>query len=234
MATITKLQTFGNGLAVVFSDGSRVLAQNMSSGLLSVPENGNGLKRLQEFGNQIALVFEDGTRVLAYPSGNDLWYVGPNEEPTPPDLWVWPLAVPPWSWSDEYGMRTNPVTGEEAMHWGIDINGGGIAGTAIRAASRGTVRVVNGSNPSVGYGYYVHIQHPDGSGTFYAHMQNPPPVSVNDVVDARDVIGFVGTTGSSTGNHLHFNTQSTYNGANANTNAVNPRGFMSARGAVMP
>ncbi|WP_203909953.1 M23 family metallopeptidase [Rhizocola hellebori] len=120
-------------------------------------------------------------------------------------------------------------------HHGVDI----IAArwTPIYAVHAGVVQTsrcgspncdIDGSPQTSGCGWYVGINHPDGTGTLYCHMVQRPEVSVGQSVSTGQVIGYVGTSGNSSGPHLHFQT---HNGASNNDNlAVNPVPFMSARG----
>lgn len=92
-------------------------------------------------------------------------------------------------------------------HYGIDVSGGGIGGKNIYAAQGGTViTAFNDSGWHGGYGNYVIIDHGGGISTVYAHC-SATTVDVGQVVSKGDVIGYVGTTGWSTGNHLHFETR---------------------------
>lgn len=100
--------------------------------------------------------------------------------------------------TSEYGNRTNPVSGEYLMHSGIDIAAD--LGTEIRAAYSGIVSEV-GSN-SVG-GNYISVVHRDGSETLYCHCSEII-AKKGDVIRAGEVIALVGSTGRSTGPHLHF------------------------------
>ncbi len=113
----------------------------------------------------------------------------------------WPL---PASWntlSSLFGTRTDPFTGRAGNHTGIDIPAS--RNTEIYAAKSGVV--ITSTYNSGGYGQYIVISHSDGTSTLYAHMvQGSQRVSVGDVVSQGQVIGGVGTTGRSTGNHLHF------------------------------
>lgn len=85
---------------------------------------------------------------------------------------------------------------------GVDI--GAPKGTSIYAAAGGTVIVANGNGAwNGGYGSYVVIQHPNGTQTLYAHMSKVL-TSPGAQVDQGEVIGKVGSTGQSTGSHLHF------------------------------
>lgn len=105
-----------------------------------------------------------------------------------------------------FGMRLHPITGTYRMHNGIDISGSGIYGKPILAAEDGQVAIA--SYNAGGYGYYVMINHgqDDSSNsyaTLYAHMTSYT-VKVGQSVKKGDVIGYVGSTGDSTGPHLHF------------------------------
>ena len=98
-----------------------------------------------------------------------------------------------------YGTRVHPVTGKVKTHTGIDI--GASMGTSIFAAAGGTV-IVSGWN-SGGYGNYVVIDHGGGITTLYAHCSSLN-VSKGQTVSKGQVIARVGSTGISTGPHLHF------------------------------
>ena len=98
------------------------------------------------------------------------------------------------------GPRTHPVMGEYKNHGGTDI--GASYGSAIYAADSGTVvRSSDGWNG--GWGNYVMIDHGNGMQTLYAHMSSRA-VSVGQTVSRGQTIGYVGSTGMSTGPHLHF------------------------------
>lgn len=101
--------------------------------------------------------------------------------------------------SSPYGWRICPFHGRE-FHSGIDIPAP--SGTPIRASKDG---VIVTSQYDSGYGNYIVIRHTDGSSSLYAHMYKPG-LSVGVNVTQGQVIGGVGTTGSSTGNHLHYET----------------------------
>lgn len=98
-----------------------------------------------------------------------------------------------------YGMRIHPVFKVPKMHWGIDIIVPKM--TPIRAMADGTVTISKMQNNRKGYGNYVVIKHSDGY-SLYCHMERRI-VDVGDKVSAGDVIGFVGSTGDSTGYHVH-------------------------------
>ena len=97
-----------------------------------------------------------------------------------------------------FGSRTHPVTGRPNNHTGVDIAAAG--GTDIWAAKSGVVLT---STYKSSYGNYVVISHANGESTLYAHMSKRL-VSEGDKVTQGQTIGLVGTTGSSTGNHLHL------------------------------
>ena len=93
-------------------------------------------------------------------------------------------------------------TGEIAHHSGTDIGAPG--GTPILAAADGTVTIANAIDSwGGGYGYHIKISHNDTFDTLYAHCSSIC-VTVGQEVKQGEVIGYVGTTGNSTGNHLHF------------------------------
>ena len=124
--------------------------------------------------------------------------------------------------SSEYGWRKNPVSGVNKLHAGIDLAAGG--GTPIYAAASGYVQVAGWS--SGGYGNYVIIYHgkmSDGNtySTLYGHMQSVA-TSAGKYVKQGELIGYVGSTGNSTGNHLHLEVWK----GGSKANAVNPRGYI--------
>jgi murein DD-endopeptidase MepM/ murein hydrolase activator NlpD len=100
-----------------------------------------------------------------------------------------------------FGLRTHPTTGKESFHDGVDF--GAACGTPVRAAGAGRVVSV-GRSPA--YGLRVVIRHGDSLDTAYAHLSDAS-VQVGDPVTTSTVIGKVGSTGLSTGCHLHFGTR---------------------------
>lgn len=111
---------------------------------------------------------------------------------------LWPLPASNTRITCPYGMRVHPITGVYKLHTGVDI--GASRGTKIFAANGGTVIT---SAYSSAYGNYVVINHGGGVSTLYAHMTKRA-VGKGDKVTKGDVIGYVGSTGYSTGPHLHF------------------------------
>ena len=100
--------------------------------------------------------------------------------------------------SSPFGFRESPTTGASKYHQGVDL--AAPAGTPIIASRGGTVTVAGYSNSA---GYYVTINHGDGFSSIYMHMTNYI-VSSGQKVNQGQTIGYVGSTGISTGNHLHF------------------------------
>ena len=105
-----------------------------------------------------------------------------------------------------FGYRIHPISKAKRLHRGHDYAGEG----PIYAAADGIVTKTgfNGNKRS-GYGHYVYINHSSskhlrGYSTLYAHMLEPAVVKVGDRVRTADHIGFIGSTGASTGPHLHF------------------------------
>ena len=113
-----------------------------------------------------------------------------------------------------YGPRVHPINGNKSFHYGVDLAAG--MNTEIYATKSGTV---TGATYGEANGYYVTINHGDGYSSIYAHMTNYV-VSAGDSVKQGQLIGYVGTTGWSTGPHLHF--EILYNGSN-----VNPMNYIS-------
>lgn len=123
--------------------------------------------------------------------------------------------------TSEFGYRYHPITGSYELHNGIDLVNGN-ATTPIYASAAGEV-VIAGSYPDW-YGNYVVIKHSDGLYTGYAH-QSQLRVSVGDTVNQGQQIGNMGTTGPSTGPHLHF--QFFNNGPwPSNSDFINPREYI--------
>lgn len=124
---------------------------------------------------------------------------------------IWPVSA---NITSGFGYRTDPVTGAQAYHSGLDL--GASCGTPIRAAGTGVV-ITAGFN-SGGYGNMTLINHGGGLSTLYGH-QSSIIVSAGQNVSQGQVIGYVGSTGKSTGCHLHFEVR-------VNGNPVDPRGYL--------
>lgn len=111
---------------------------------------------------------------------------------------MWPVPQTYVRVSSEYGGRTSPITGKYEFHNGIDIPAA--YGTDIYASNDGTVTIATNH---WSYGNYIMIDHGGGYATLYAHCSKLL-VKKGDKVKKGQVIAKVGSTGYSTGNHLHF------------------------------
>ena len=120
------------------------------------------------------------------------------------DGFLWPSYTS--ELSSEYGYRVNPVSGVYKLHAGVDIRAS--YGTAVWASEGGTV-ILAGWNG--GYGNCVMINHGDGYTTLYGHMSSIS-VSVGQTVTQGQTVGYVGSTGNSTGPHLHFEVRASSTG----------------------
>jgi len=122
--------------------------------------------------------------------------------------------------SSMYGMRKNPVNGVWMLHTGVDLAGQG-CGAPVYAAHAGVVTYAGWFDS---WGYYVAIDHGDGTGSGYAHMPaGGIAVQIGQEVGPGQLIGKVGTTGMSTGCHLHYIVR-------VNGNTTDPVPFMRNRG----
>lgn len=152
--------------------------------------------------------------LMSEPENKNLWaellggFVGGGGEIMDPNtdwegigIFQWPLPQS-YTITSLFGYREDPFTGEISYHGGTDIAAPG--GTPILAAADGTVSIANGTDSWGGsYGYHVKIGHADSFETLYAHCSSIC-VTEGQQVKQGEVIAYVGTTGSSTGNHLHF------------------------------
>ena len=112
---------------------------------------------------------------------------------------IWPIELYK-EISSPFGERIHPITGKQSFHKGIDIPAP--QDTDILSSDDG---IISFSGVMNGYGNVIKIKHFDGKETLYAH-NNTNIVEKGDIVKAGQVIAKVGTTGNSTGNHLHFET----------------------------
>ena len=102
--------------------------------------------------------------------------------------------------SSNYGMRKHPISGFNKMHKGVDF--AAPSGTPIYAGGNGVIEYVGRNG---GYGKYIRIRHNNEYKTAYAHLSNyKKGISKGVRVNQGDIIGYVGSTGNSTGPHLHY------------------------------
>ena len=143
------------------------------------------------------------------PSGTD---TTPSTQAPSSSGWIKPLKS--YTVTSAFGMRVHPISGVYKMHEGVDLSAP--QGTPIYAAKSG--KVTTTSYQAGGAGYYVSINHGDGFSSIYMHMTHYI-VKPGDYVNAGQVIGYVGSTGGSTGPHLHF-------GISYNGTYVNPMNYI--------
>ena len=112
---------------------------------------------------------------------------------------VWPVPCS-HTVTSRFGPRTHPITGKYTNHNGMDIDGYGHDGYPIVACDAGVVVAAKWSDS---YGNYVMIDHGNGMQTLYAHMSGMA-VKYGDTVTQGQTIGYLGSTGWSTGTHCHL------------------------------
>lgn len=134
---------------------------------------------------------------------------------------VYPVDSEVYGVSSEYGPRINPIgKKEKVFHTGLDVWSANIESKNIYSVLPGVVSFI-GDNPE-GYGHHVIVDH-DGFKTLYGHMETVPAVKVGTEVKAGTVIGKIGSTGRSTGPHLHLE-------VDVDGVKINPKPFMSVVG----
>ena len=144
---------------------------------------------------------EEVSRTTVQEATTTYMYQGTKEKPATASTgsFIWPLSG---TITSRFGYRN--IFGSTSFHSGLDI--AAPYGTQISAADGGTV-TFSGWNGT--YGKLVVIDHGNGNSTLYAHMSSRA-VSEGDMVTQGQTIGYVGTTGSSTGNHLHLEVRDNY------------------------
>jgi murein DD-endopeptidase MepM/ murein hydrolase activator NlpD len=130
------------------------------------------------------------------------------------------LPTSNFSFTSGFGYRYDPFNGGSALHSGVDM--AGPVGTPIMASADGVIVKAGWAN---GYGKLVEIDHGRGLVTRYGHL-NTIDVAVGDTVTQGQVLGGMGSTGRSTGSHLHYEVR-------INGNAVNPMPFLEAARDVL-
>jgi murein DD-endopeptidase MepM/ murein hydrolase activator NlpD len=117
--------------------------------------------------------------------------------------------------SSPFGMRMDPFLGRPAIHTGIDLRGE--VGEPVRATATGQVTIAGREG---GYGNMVEIRHGNGLATRYGHL-SAISVKIGQIVRIGEIVGRIGSTGRSTGPHLHYETR-------VNGEAVDPQKFLRA------
>ncbi len=166
-------------------------------------------EELEEMEKQSASIAAEINSYYASLSSTDVAYTY-----TGSGVFGWPLAIQ-GRVSSNFGYRIHPISGTRRLHAGVDI--AAPAGTPILAAESGTV--IRVQNLSTGYGHNVIVAHGSNISTLYGHMSSIN-VSVGQTVSRGQRLGGVGSTGASTGNHLHFEVR-------VNGSPVSPWGYIS-------
>jgi murein DD-endopeptidase MepM/ murein hydrolase activator NlpD len=136
----------------------------------------------------------------------DSWYANYySQKQSSSDVVVMPSGGGQFVWPVPYTTNVTSGFGPRwgTTHKGIDISSGGVYGQPIVASASGTVIVADAGGWGGGYGTWVSIDHGNGFSTVYGHMSSLC-VSVGQAVQQGQVIGYVGSTGDSTGPHCHF------------------------------
>ena len=193
----TQLETTQKELETKREEADKLLAELVALGaeyeeLLHAAESeakdiANDINRVQ---NQIR---EESKPTTSKPTGGDAsndYYIPSSAS------WIVPCKYS--RFSSPFGWRIHPVYKDWRFHYGVDL--GAAKGTPIKATRSGKVTLATYSSSA---GYYVKIDHGDGFSSVYMHMTHYI-VKKGDKVEQGEVIGYVGSTGTSTGNHLHF------------------------------
>jgi murein DD-endopeptidase MepM/ murein hydrolase activator NlpD len=165
----------------------------------------------------------------------------PACEATGPAPATAPVSSGGWQLPVTAGLVSGFRTAQRPGHDGVDL--GATRYTPIRAAAAGTViRVVcnvstnncdvDGNSSLTGCGWYAEVQHAGNIVTRYCHMVRRPGVTVGQTVAKGQILGYVGTSGSSSGPHLHFEVHLNAPPA-THANAVSPIVFLRARGLTI-
>ena len=195
---------------------SKAHADNMTSSRYSNIENVLHLQISEEQKSNADSVYNLARYGVA--GGSEGWIPGADVPYIDADGFCSPIGS---GWerrvTSEFGNRVDPITGQRRGHTGMDL--AVPTGTPIRAALRGAVTVSKYN--AGGYGYYVCIDHGNGLVTLYGHCSQLL-ARVGQNVQAGDIIALSGSTGRSTGPHLHFEVR--VNGERTNPRAYLPKG----------
>lgn len=171
----------------------------------TIQEGVDGLERVKQrikIMNGVTVYVEPKGKETLKPSVDRIILKGEKFIPNVGDLsnWAWPTESG-WTISDNYAWRFHPITGKRQFHNALDIAGTGY-NSPVYAANNGTViaKLETG-----GYGKHIIINHNNGYYTLYAHMNKfVNNIKVGDTVARGQQIGYVGSSGTATGPHLHF------------------------------
>lgn len=178
------------------NQGIKIISQEGENGLERVSQN------IQITNGSITYV-DPVSNVTLQQAKNEIVLIGTKVVPSvgSTSSWYWPTASG-YRISSYFGYRTSPITGKRELHSGIDIAGTGM-GSPVYAANNGTIYAMIESK--INYGIHMIINHNNGYYTLYGHMSGfVEGLTVGTVVSRGQQIGYVGSTGYSTGPHLHF------------------------------
>ena len=196
-----------NELQGLFDESEQILSKLQESEQQvkkDLDENDAELKQIEK---QIKEYYEEQQRKKAaeeakkkaqQQSGSSSGQTTTSPETVHKGNFIWPVPGFYYISSDFYDSEDRTKS-----HGAIDIAGAGIYGAKVVAAGAGTVIKVNTTSWGGGYGTYVMIDHGNGKLTIYGHL-SVRSVNVGDTVSQGQTIGYVGSTGHSTGPHLHF------------------------------
>jgi Membrane proteins related to metalloendopeptidases len=170
---------------------------------LQETEAANILKETQSKSSELKIVSAqeaaaEAARKAALKAATKITGPTPSKASNSNAQFLWPLPDGYRSVSSGFANRINPVTGKRELHNGLDLPAP--ARTPIYAADGGTVVLAKWNG---GFGNCITINHGNGYITLYGHCSSLN-VTAGQVVNRGEVIGYVGSTGQSTGNHLHF------------------------------
>lgn len=197
-ATLVSLNRISNKRAL--DEGISLLLPSTPG--LFIPENPNSALEYLLAGSRD--IFEDGIKISVTVDGKRevfRFIPGADFSPTERAFFLNPgfrYPLRSFRLTSSYGPRVNPVTGNLRNHNGLDL--AAPTGTEVYATKNGVVAEL-GSDPV--YGNYIVIQHSDGWSSLYGHL-SAFDTSLKKSVEAGALIGRVGSTGQSTGPHLHF------------------------------
>ena len=174
------------------ADGVWTAAQNLAHHAVQATEN--AVQTIAEIDERAPI------ETVSSSGGEDIRILDALEDANFDPVTVSQSAVTPvrGNVSSGFGFRTHPITGDQSCHTGLDI--AAAEGTPIAAAYSGTVLETGYTS---GRGNYIRLQHSDSLQTMYCHLSEIQ-VEKGETVEAGDTIGLVGSTGMSTGPHLHF------------------------------
>jgi len=194
-----------------------VEAENLSAEFLANEDEEAALRALimeAQKDYEAALSAEEAARLAAQNKNNSAG--NGSGAPTSPSAsgFISPLPSGSAVLTCAYGWRIHPLWGDKRFHYGVDLAAN--ANTPVYAIASGTVTTAAYGDAN---GYYIALGHGGGYGSVYCHL-NSFAVSAGDYVSQGQIIGYVGSTGWSTGPHLHFE-------IHVNGSTVNPMSYIS-------